>query len=179
MSYKGVFPTRKGRGLSRKVSPLLKKNIARIAKRCPKNITSVEKCVKLLCPKVLRKLKKNRDSGDSSDSSEKNYKTSLQKITLHDSICRKVMLFLSCFFLVKRLHDFSKNKISLNPWNRREKKERKKLCDKNLGKKQTLKFGHKKNWQKKIRPQSFKWRKNVAKSVMRLLSLLSTGHYCH
>ena len=32
-----------------------KKNIARIAKRCPENITSVVKCVKLLLAKVLKK----------------------------------------------------------------------------------------------------------------------------
>ena len=32
------------------------KNIARIAKRCPENITSVVKCVKLLFSKVPRKL---------------------------------------------------------------------------------------------------------------------------
>ena len=32
-----------------------KKNIARIAKRCPENIASVVKCVKLFLPKVLRK----------------------------------------------------------------------------------------------------------------------------
>ena len=32
------------------------KNIARIAKRCPENITLVVKCVKLHFPKVLRKL---------------------------------------------------------------------------------------------------------------------------
>ena len=31
------------------------KNIARIAKRCPENITSVVKCVKLLFTKKLRK----------------------------------------------------------------------------------------------------------------------------
>ena len=31
------------------------KNIARIAKHCPENITSVVKCVKLHFPKVLRK----------------------------------------------------------------------------------------------------------------------------
>ena len=31
------------------------KNIARIAKRCPENIASVVKCVKLFLPKVLRK----------------------------------------------------------------------------------------------------------------------------
>ena len=30
-------------------------NIARIAKRCPENIASVVKCVKLFLPKVLRK----------------------------------------------------------------------------------------------------------------------------
>ena len=30
-------------------------NIARIAKRCPENITSVIKCVKLLFPKILWK----------------------------------------------------------------------------------------------------------------------------
>ena len=34
------------------------KSIARIAKRCPENITSVDKCVKLLFPKVLRKKEK-------------------------------------------------------------------------------------------------------------------------
>ena len=32
-----------------------KKNIARIAKRCPEDIASVVKCVKLFLPKVLRK----------------------------------------------------------------------------------------------------------------------------
>ena len=31
------------------------KNIARIAKRCPEDIASVVKCVKLFLPKVLRK----------------------------------------------------------------------------------------------------------------------------
>ena len=35
-------------------------NIARIAKRCPENITSVVKCVKLLFPKVLSSKKKKR-----------------------------------------------------------------------------------------------------------------------
>ena len=34
------------------------KNITRIAKSCPENITSVVKCVKLLFPKVLRKFLK-------------------------------------------------------------------------------------------------------------------------
>ena len=39
------------------------KNIARIAKRCPENITSVVKCVKLLLPKVLSKyLKKKKNT---------------------------------------------------------------------------------------------------------------------
>ena len=33
----------------------LNQNIARIAKRCPENITSVVKCVKLFLPNVLRK----------------------------------------------------------------------------------------------------------------------------
>ena len=35
----------------------INKNIARIPRRCPENITSVVKCVKLLFPKVLRKEK--------------------------------------------------------------------------------------------------------------------------
>ena len=34
----------------------LNKNIARIAKRCPENITSIVKCVKFLFPKVVWKL---------------------------------------------------------------------------------------------------------------------------
>ena len=34
---------------------MVKENIARIAKRCPENITSFVKCVKLTFPKVLRK----------------------------------------------------------------------------------------------------------------------------
>ena len=36
------------------------KNIARIAKRCPENITLFVKCFKLLFPKVLRKRKEKR-----------------------------------------------------------------------------------------------------------------------
>ena len=39
----------------RKSSNLLTQNIARIAKRCPENISSIVKCVKLLFPKVLKK----------------------------------------------------------------------------------------------------------------------------
>ena len=35
--------------------PSPQKNIARIAKRCPENITSVVKCVDLLFPKELKK----------------------------------------------------------------------------------------------------------------------------
>ena len=44
----------------------LHKKIARIAKRCPENITSVVKCVKLLFPKVLRIFFYSIDSSDSS-----------------------------------------------------------------------------------------------------------------
>ena len=40
---------------TKKACNLSTKNIARIAKRCPENITLVVKCVKLLFPKVLRK----------------------------------------------------------------------------------------------------------------------------
>ena len=44
--------------LNKKIKqPLHKKNIARIEKRCPENITSVVKCTKLLFPKVLTKFK--------------------------------------------------------------------------------------------------------------------------
>ena len=46
----------------KKITQHLHKKIARIAKRCPENITSFVKCVKLLFPKVLRKWeKKNKD----------------------------------------------------------------------------------------------------------------------
>ena len=38
-----------------KCSQITKKNIARIAKRCPEDIASVVICVKLFFPKVLRK----------------------------------------------------------------------------------------------------------------------------
>ena len=40
---------------TQKIMHSLNKNIGRIAKRCPENITLVVQCVKLLFPKVLRK----------------------------------------------------------------------------------------------------------------------------
>ena len=44
------------RNLSTKINHAASpQNIARIAKRCPENITSVVRCIKLLFPKVLRK----------------------------------------------------------------------------------------------------------------------------
>ena len=41
---------------------LPKKNIARIAKRCPEKITSVVKCVELLFPKNIKRVKKSISS---------------------------------------------------------------------------------------------------------------------
>ena len=64
----------------KKSCKLSTKNIARIAKRCPENIISVVKCVKLLFKKNWRKKNMFVYSSDSSDSSEKNHKMSQQKM---------------------------------------------------------------------------------------------------
>ena len=61
--------------IKKKTRNLSTKKIARIAKRCPENITVVVKCQKLLFPKVLIFFY-SRDSSDSMDSSENNHATS-------------------------------------------------------------------------------------------------------
>ena len=59
--YHATSPHTKSRNRSttkKIMQPLHQKNIAKIAKRCPENIISIVKCVKLLFSKAMRKLKK-------------------------------------------------------------------------------------------------------------------------
>ena len=52
---RSFWPNLHSAGTLIKITSTQTKNIARIAKRCPEDIASVVKCVKLFLPKVLRK----------------------------------------------------------------------------------------------------------------------------
>ena len=85
------------------------KNIVRIAKRCPENITLVVKCLKLLFPKVLRKF----IFFYSRECSEKNYATSphqksgkLPLLTKHDNFWQNKMLDFCSYLSAHSLYGF-------------------------------------------------------------------------